>query len=220
MAMKMAEFDQSGFQNIVLMLIGLMTLVMVSNVLTIISNPDNIKIGAVVTGSVYGEEEDAETFIPPKFQNMKQDPIYLDVEPTRLTIYPELKVIEERDLVFEGNDFEQFLDDVEKVRSRRYIVLLLRPGSAQFQRKLRKVIRDRGIDVGFEPWEAGREIQVVRAWEELMVEGEGGEGEAVEGTEAGTTEATSAEEPAATGEPTTEAPAATETAPEPTGEGM
>ncbi|HPV47617.1 MAG TPA: hypothetical protein PLD40_08540, partial [Kiritimatiellia bacterium] len=171
MALKMAEFDQSGFQNIVLMLIGLMTLVMVSNVLTIISNPDNIKIGAVVTGSVYGEEEDAETFIPPKFQNMKQDPIYLDVEPTRLTIYPELKVIAERDLVFEGNDFEQFLDDVEKVKSRRYIVLLLRPGSAQFQRKLRKVIRDRGIDVGFEPWEAGREIQVVRAWEELEEEG-------------------------------------------------
>ena len=220
MAMKMAEFDQSGFQNIVLMLIGLMTLVMVSNVLTIISNPDNIKIGAVVTGSVYGEEEDAETFIPPKFQNMKQDPIYLDVEPTRLTIYPELKVIEERDLGFEGNDFEQFLDDVEKVRSRRYIVLLLRPGSAQFQRKLRKVIRDRGIDVGFEPWEAGREIQVVRAWEELVPEGEGGEGEAVEGTEAGATETTPAGEPAAGEESMTEAPAATETMPEPTGEGM
>jgi hypothetical protein len=151
---------------------------------------------------------------------MKQDPIYLDVEPTRLTIYPELKVIEERDLVFEGNDFEQFLDDVEKVRSRRYIVLLLRPGSAQFQRKLRKVIRDRGIDVGFEPWEAGREIQVVRAWEELVPEGEGGEGEAVEGTEAGATETTPAGEPAAGEESMTEAPAATETMPEPTGEGM
>lgn len=217
---KMADFDSSGFQNIVLMLIGVLMMMLVSNVLTIISNPDNIKIGAVVTGSVYGEEEDAETFIPPKFQNMKQDPIYLDVEPTRLTIYPELKVIEERDLVFEGNDFEQFLDDVEKVRSRRYIVLLLRPGSAQFQRKLRKVIRDRGIDVGFEPWEAGREIQVVRAWEELVPEGEGGEGEAVEGTEAGATETTPAGEPAAGEESMTEAPAATETMPEPTGEGM
>ena len=212
MAMKMAEFDQSGFQNIVLMLIGLMTLVMVSNVLTIISNPDNIKIGAVVTGSVYGEEEDAETFIPPKFQNMKQDPIYLDVEPTRLTIYPELKVIEERDLVFEGNDFEQFLDDVEKVRSRRYIVLLLRPGSAQFQRKLRKVIRDRGIDVGFEPWEAGREIQVVRAWEELEEEGAAAAG-------APATAEGAAGEPAPTGEPEPAGETAGEVAQPAAGEG-
>ena len=161
--MKMAEFDSSGFQNIVLMLIGVLMMMLVSNVLTIISNPDNIKIGALVTGSVYGEEDEAETFIPPKFQNMRQDPIYVDVEPTRLIIHPEQKVIEARDLVFEGNDFELFLDDVDKVKSVRYIVLLLRPGSATFQRKLRQVIRGRGIDVGFEPWDAGREIMVLGA---------------------------------------------------------
>ncbi len=160
---KMADFDSSGFQNIVLMLIGVLMMMLVSNVLTIISNPENIKIGALVTGSVYGEDEEKDTFIPPKFQNMKQDPIYVDVEPTRLIIHPEQRVIEARDLVFEGNDFEQFLDDVERVKSVRYIVLLLRPGSATFQRKLRQVIRDRGIDVGFEPWDTGREIMVLGA---------------------------------------------------------
>ena len=160
---KMADFDSSGFQNIVLMLIGVLMMMLVSNVLTIISNPENIKIGALVTGSVYGENDEKDTFIPPKFQNMKQDPIYVDVEPTRLIIHPEKRVIEARDLVFEGNDFEQFLDDVERVKSVRYIVLLLRPGSATFQRKLRQVIRDRGIDVGFEPWDAGREILVAGA---------------------------------------------------------
>ena len=52
---------------------------------------------------------------------------------------------------------------MERVKSVRYIVLLLRPGSATFQRKLRQVIRDRGIDVGFEPWDAGREIKVLGA---------------------------------------------------------
>ena len=160
---KMADFDSSGFQNIVLMLIGVLMMMLVSNVLTIISNPENIKIGALVTGSVYGENDEKDTFIPPKFQNMKQDPIYVDVEPTRLIIHPEKRVIEARDLVFEGNDFEQFLDDVERVKTVRYIVLLLRPGSATFQRKLRQVIRDRGIDVGFEPWDTGREIIVAGA---------------------------------------------------------
>ena len=159
----MADVDQSGFQNIVLMLIGVLMMMLVSNVLTIISNPENIKIGALVTGSVYGEDEEKDVFIPPKFQNMKQDPIYVDVEPTRLIIHPEKKVIEARDLVFEGNDFELFLDDVERVKSVRYIVLLLRPGSATFQRKLRQVIRDRGIDVGFEPWDTGRDIMVMGA---------------------------------------------------------
>ena len=158
---KMADFDSSGFQNIVLMLIGVLVIMLVSNVLTIISNPDNIKIGAIVSGTIYEDKKDEnEQFVPPKFQNMRQDPIYLDVEADRLTIYPEKKVITARDLMLEGNDFETFLDEVETVKSTRYIVLLLRPGSAVFQRRLRQVIRDRKIDVGFEPWEADRPIVV------------------------------------------------------------
>ena len=90
------------------------------------------------------------------------------MEPGKLIIYgdienPEKREILAQDLQFEGNDFEKFLDQVERVKSVRYIVLLLRPGSAVFQRKLRQVIRDRGIDVGFEPWDAGREIMVMGA---------------------------------------------------------
>ena len=155
------EFDTSGFQAIVLMLIGVLMIMLISNVLTIISNPENIKIGAVVTGAIYEDSADEQTtFIPPKFQNMRQDPIYVDVEADRLIIYPEKRVILERDLRFEGNDFETFLNEVEQIKDVRYIVLLLRPGSAQFQRRLRRIIRDRGLDVGFEPWEANREILV------------------------------------------------------------
>ncbi len=159
--MKQADFDSSGFQNIVLMLIGVLVIMLVSNVLTIISNPENIKIGAVITGAVYEEDDEgSKTFIPPKFQNMRQDPVYIDVEPGKLIVYPEKKEIEARELMFEGNEFEKLLDDVERVKASRYIVLLLRPGSAVFQRRLRQAIRDRGIDVGFEPWDVGREIVV------------------------------------------------------------
>ncbi|NTV38254.1 MAG: M23 family metallopeptidase, partial [Anaerolineales bacterium] len=91
----------------------------------IISNPENIKIGAVVTGAVYDESDDAKTFIPPKFQNMRQDPIYVDVESEKMIIYPEMKEIAARDLMFEGNEFEKFLKQVEMTKSTRYIVLLL-----------------------------------------------------------------------------------------------
>ena len=156
------DVDTSGFQAIVLMLIGVLMIMLISNVLTIISNPENIKIGALVTGAVYeGDEDDRTDFIPPKFQNLEQQPIYIDVEADKLIIYPERTVVLARDLVFEGNEFEQLLDQVEQIKDSSYFVLLLRPGSAQFQRQLRKVIGDRGIDVGFEPWELGREVVVV-----------------------------------------------------------
>lgn len=160
--MKSVECDTSGFQNIVLMLIGVLMILLISNVLTIISNPENIKIGSVVTGAVYDEDEEEKAFMPPKFQNLRQDPIYIDVEADRLILVQEGKEILARDLMFEGNEFEKFLSEVEQFKSRRYIVLLLRPDSAVFQRKLRQIIRDREIDVGFEPWEAGRPIVIER----------------------------------------------------------
>ncbi len=160
--MKGVECDTSGFQNIVLMLIGVLMILLISNVLTIISNPENIKIGSVVTGAVYDEDEAETTFMPPKFQNLRQDPVYIDVHADRLILVEEGKEILARDLMFEGNEFEKFLSEVEQVKGRRYIVLLLRPDSAVFQRKLRQIIRDREIDVGFEPWEADRPIVIER----------------------------------------------------------
>ena len=161
--MKQADVDTTGFQNIVCMLIGILMIMLISNLLSILSNPENIKIGALVTGTVYGDNDKDASFIPPKFQNMRQDPIYVDVEPGKLIIYPERKEIAARDLMFEANDFEKFLDQVEMAKSTRYIVLLLRPGCAVFQRQLREAIRDRGIDIGFEPWDADREIVVSNA---------------------------------------------------------
>ena len=183
--MKQADFDSSGFQNIVLMLIGVLVIMLVSNILTIISNPENIKIGSLVTGAVYEDEESSKNMMPPKFQNMRQDPLYIDVEPNRLIIYgsvanPEKKVIEAKELLLEGNEFEKFLNEVELAKATKYIVLLLRPGCAVFQRRLREVIRDRKIDVGFEPWETDREIMVAGQAKKASKEGEAAEAEKVE----------------------------------------
>ncbi len=198
--MKDSGVDTSGFQNIVLMLIGVLMVMLISNVVTIISNPDNIKIGALVTGEVYGDEGFESTV--PKFANMRQDPVYIDVEPGRMTVYQYPTrpfVVNSRDLQLPGNDFEKFLDWLETRKQTRYAVLLLRPGCAKFQRRLRMTFRERGIDVGFEPWEEGRPVQIAGLIEETVVQespseaadaaaaagggGEAGDGEAAEGDE-------------------------------------
>lgn len=168
-----ADVDTSAFQNVVLMLIGVLMVMLISNVLTIISNPDNVNIGAVITGAVYSDEETE--VAQPKFQNTHQDPIYIDVEPNQIIIYPRKTVVAARDLALRGNPFEELLDRVEANKTGMYIVLLLRPGSYQLQWKLRDPIRERGIDVGFEPFETGRPI--------VIQGGEQEEGEAAAETE-------------------------------------
>lgn len=158
---KAAEVDTSGFQNIVLMLVGVLMIMLISNVLTIISNPDNIKIGAIVSGSVYEEDaDDSDQAAPPKFQNMSKNPVYVEVRGHDLIIYPDYTRVRDTDLRMPGNEWEKFIEKIALIRDTRYIVLLLRPDSALFQRQLRRVIKDHQIEVGFEPWDSNRRVSV------------------------------------------------------------
>ena len=90
--------------------------------------------------------------------SMSRDPIYVDVQPQNLVICPENLKISASELDAPDNKFDQFLDDLQLHRDTRYIILLLSPGSASLQRKLRRMIRKHDIELGLEPWESGKEI--------------------------------------------------------------
>ena len=94
----------------------------------------------------------------PASSNMRKDPIYIDVQPDQITILPDKVVIPAADFATPHNKFEQFLDDVERVRSVRYSILVLRPGSVDLHRRVRQLIQDRNLDMGFEPVVTGRYI--------------------------------------------------------------
>lgn len=86
--------------------------------------------------------------------HFRQDPLYIEVQPEQIVIYPEKTEIAAAGIDAPDGEFERFLERFEAQRDTRTIVLLLRPGSAVFQRQLRRQIRAHGIDVGFEPIDA------------------------------------------------------------------
>ena len=90
--------------------------------------------------------------------NLRKDPVYVDVQPDQVTICPENTVIPSSKLSVPRNEFIQLLEDIERVREVRYLVLVLRPGSDKTQRQLRHIVQKYPVDVGFEPWEAERPV--------------------------------------------------------------
>lgn len=165
MAQKSAQMDLSSFMCIILMLVGVLMILLISNVLTIISNPENVQISAVVKGALYAEqgevsEEDKSLLLIPKFRNRSKEPTYVDVYSDKVVIYPEGEIVPVVALERAGNAFERLLNSVELQRDRRYIVLLARPRSAYVIRRLQKAIADRGVDMGFEPFEEGRAVEI------------------------------------------------------------
>ncbi|HMO98268.1 MAG TPA: hypothetical protein PKE26_04090 [Kiritimatiellia bacterium] len=142
--------DFSSFMCIILMLTGCLVTIMVANIMIISANPDNIVITSVVGLTDFAGG------------NVQKDANYIDVYRDRLEIYfdkgPRREVVTIGDLEMRGNLLEQFISEVYGVRDTEYIVMLVRPHSAEISRRLRNAIRNRGIDLGMELFEAGKEV--------------------------------------------------------------
>lgn len=97
----------------------------------------------------------------PASSNIRKDPVYIDVRPDQIVILPDKVAIPAADFAAPHNKFEHFLDQMEQVRTVRYSILVLRPGSVDLHRRVRQLIQDRNLDMGFEPVETGRDIPEV-----------------------------------------------------------
>ncbi|MGD9873591.1 MAG: hypothetical protein AB7T27_04900 [Kiritimatiellia bacterium] len=162
--MSKVEMDLSAFMNIIIMAIGCMVVILVVNMVIIVSNPENVEIMSLVRGAYeeYGEEQGAYVG-QPIYANKTKEPFYIDVHADRVILYPEIRELALSELEIKGNAFEQLLDLIEPLKSRIYVILVLRPKSSRVAKQLRRALHDRGIDVGHELYEAGRKIPELKA---------------------------------------------------------
>lgn len=159
------EMDLSSFMAVLIMTIGCMVVILVSNVIIIVSNPDNTRITSIIKTAIWNAGEDSKESPPFPDGNTSKEPAYIDVRRDRLIIYPGENIVPVRDLQLEGNEFENLLDRVSTNIASEYIVLLLRPGSVVVSRQLQKTITQRGIDLGYELFREGREVNYAQAKE-------------------------------------------------------
>lgn len=142
--------DFSSFMCIILMLTGCLVTIMVANIMIISSNPDNFVITSVVGLSEFAGG------------NVAKDANYIDVYRDRLELYFEKgmrrEIVTITDLEARGNKLDEFLSLIYDRRETEYVVMLVRPNSADISRRLRTAVRNRGIDLGMELFEEDKEI--------------------------------------------------------------
>lgn len=142
--------DFSSFMCIILMLTGCLVTIMVANVMIISANPDNITITSVIGLTDFSDG------------NVTKDANYIDVHRERLDLYFDkggrVESVPISDLESPGNKLDEFINMVYAVRDTEYIVMLVRPDSADIYRRLRSAIRARKIDLGMELFEGTQEI--------------------------------------------------------------
>jgi hypothetical protein len=153
------ELDFSAFMPILILTIGCLVVLLVTNTIIIVSNPENVRITSVVRSALYIEGGSGmEGGAPFPFGNKNKEPAYVDVYRNRLVLYPGGEILPVRDLQLPGNPFEKLLETVEQDKDEYYVVLLVRPHAASVARRLRKAIRSRDIDFGWELFETERPV--------------------------------------------------------------
>jgi hypothetical protein len=158
--------DLSSFMCIILMVIGVMIIILIVNVVLIISNPENIRITSLIQSAGAwnpGQEPELGGGQPFPFGNRSKEPVYVDVQKEYLVLYPSQEIVSLRDLERTGNAFESLLNDVEGKKEQEYVILLARPGTAPVFHRLKRLVLDRGIDLGWELFEADRPVEYERA---------------------------------------------------------
>lgn len=153
------EQDLSSFMAILIMTIGALVVLLVSNTLVIISNPENTTVTSVVTSSLVGDGgESGHGSSPFPMGNRHKEPRYIDVHPDRIYLFPGEVVVPSRELERRGSALESFLEEIQENSELEYVVLLVRPHAGEVYRRLSRSVRDRGIDLGTELFEAGRSV--------------------------------------------------------------
>lgn len=142
-----AKTDFSSFMCVILMLTGCLVTIMISNIIIIAANPENVQITSIIP---QGMDPANDKPVEDSQGNIIKSPWYLEVWRDRMIIHPGGEEIGVRELEQKNNAFEQFLSRVEARNDRQYIVLLVREHGATIARKLKKVIRDRKIDIGMD----------------------------------------------------------------------
>lgn len=132
---------------VILMLTGALVTIMISNVVIIAANPENVQITSIIPR---GFDPSTQKEVEDTSGNVAKNPWYLEVWRDRMIVHPTEEVIEVVELEEKGNAFEKFLDRVEANRDRQYVVLLVRENAAALARRLKQAVRDRKIDTGMD----------------------------------------------------------------------
>jgi hypothetical protein len=85
-------------------------------------------------------------------------PIYFECRPSEIFVYPGEHTVSIGDIGVPGNAVEKALDRIEKSAGAEYAILIVRPGSVQLYRHLRRMVRQKTINVGYDVLERDSKI--------------------------------------------------------------
>ncbi len=95
-----------------------------------------------------------------KGANREKTPIYIECRQDGFTLHPSKEFAPRADLYDKKSPLRRTIADLKANKDEQYLIVILRPDGLEMFDKIRQLVQQEGIDIGYEPLEYGLELRI------------------------------------------------------------
>ncbi|MEO0836118.1 MAG: hypothetical protein AAFY16_09055 [Cyanobacteria bacterium J06642_3] len=92
--------------------------------------------------------------------NRDKTPAYIECREDGFILHPSKEFAPRADLYDEQSPLREMIANLQQNKDEQYLIVILRPDGLEMFDKVRELIQEKGIDIGYEPLEYGIELQI------------------------------------------------------------
>lgn len=152
---KQTEMELFPFLSVLACTIGTLILLIVV-MTTQASKPQE----AVVVAKVAENLQQANQKKTPLYANKQKTPLYIECRQDGFVLHPNKQFAPRADLYDEKSPLRKTIANLKANKDKQYLIIILRPDGLEMFDKVRNLVRNEGIDIGYEPLEFGLELKI------------------------------------------------------------
>ena len=95
-----------------------------------------------------------------KGANKVKTPLYIECREDGFILHPGKEFAPRADFYDEESSFRKMIANLKANKDTEYLIVILRPDGLEMFNKLRSLVKEEGIDIGYEPLEFGLELKI------------------------------------------------------------
>ena len=92
--------------------------------------------------------------------NRNKTPLYIEARQDGFILHPSKEFAPRADLYDEQSPLRNTIANLKANKDEQYLILILRPDGLEMFNKIRELVEQDGIDIGYEPLEYGLELKI------------------------------------------------------------
>lgn len=149
---KHTEIELFPFLSVLVCTIG--TLILFIVVLT--SQNLDPQEAVVVAKGIVQTQKDAKG----KGANKTKVPLYIECRQDGFILHPNKEFAPRADIYDKKSPLSKMIASLKANKDKQYLIVILRPDGIEMFNKLRGIVQEQGIDIGYEPLEFGLELKL------------------------------------------------------------